>query len=40
VIRPWGRPSPSCRTGSQTSYARNRDSCEIEDVMVNYNHEK
>ena len=33
-------PTPSCRIGPQTSYDRNHDSCEIEDVMVNYNHGK
>ena len=33
-------PTPSCRTDPQTSYARNDDSCGIEDGMVNYNHGK
>lgn len=29
-------PIPSCQTGSQTSDARNHDSCEVDDGMVNY----
>jgi hypothetical protein len=30
-------PTPSCRTSQQTSYARNHDSCGIEDRIMSYN---